>query len=90
LVVNDSSDHQPVFLIRWSNAGYVLNEVKNPVHTLKIAGPLGLLICGVLYLLANVAYYAAATPQQVEDSGITVASYFMGRVFGTAAKQALR
>lgn len=39
----------------WNNAAYVLNEVKKPVRTLKIAGPLGLGICAVLYLLANVA-----------------------------------
>lgn len=36
----------------------MLNNVKNPVRTLKIAGPLGLGICAVLYLLANVAYFA--------------------------------
>lgn len=45
----------------WSNVNYVLNNVKNPVRTLKIAGPLGLGICAVLYLLANVAYFAYAT-----------------------------
>lgn len=75
---------------RWSNAAYVLNEVKNPVHTLKIAGPLGLLICGVLYLLANVAYFSAATPQEIANSGSTVAAYFMLKVFGKAAQRALR
>ena len=37
---------------------YVLNDVKNPIRTLKISGPLGLGICAVLYLLANVAYFA--------------------------------
>lgn len=74
---------------RWSNAMYVLNEVKNPVRTIKIAGPLGLSICGVLYLLANVAYFAAATPKEVAASGTTVAAYFMGKVFGAAAKRAL-
>jgi len=42
----------------WSNLNYVLNEVKNPVRTLKIAGPLGLGICAVLYIFANVAYFA--------------------------------
>jgi solute carrier family 7 (L-type amino acid transporter), member 9/15 len=42
----------------WSNVNYVLNDVKNPVRTLKIAGPLGLGICAVLYLLANVSYFA--------------------------------
>ena len=42
----------------WSNVNYVLNNVKNPVRTLKIAGPLGLGICAVLYLLANIAYFS--------------------------------
>lgn len=42
----------------WSNVNYVLNEVRNPVRTLKIAGPLGLGICAVLYLLANVSYFS--------------------------------
>ena len=42
----------------WSNVKYVLNDVKNPIRRLKIAGPLGLGICAVLYLLANVAYFA--------------------------------
>lgn len=69
---------------------YVLNEVKDPVHTVKIAGPSGLFICGVLYVLANVAYYAAATPEEIASSGVTVAAYFMKKVFGTAAQRALR
>ena len=42
----------------WANVNYVLNNVKNPVRTLKIAGPLGLGICAVLYMLANIAYFA--------------------------------
>lgn len=69
---------------------YVLNEVKDPVRTVKIAGPFGLLICGILYVLANVAYYAAATPEEIANSGVTVAAYFMKKVFGTAAQRALR
>ena len=44
----------------WSNVNFVLNNVRDPVRTLKIAGPLGLAICAVLYLLANVAYFAYA------------------------------
>jgi amino acid transporter len=73
----------------WSNAAYVLNEVKRPVHTLKIAGPLGLGICGVLYLLANVAYFSVATPKQISASGITVASYFARQVFGHTAQRVI-
>jgi amino acid transporter len=49
----------------WSNVNYVMNNVRNPVRTLKIAGPLGLGICAVLYLLANVAYFSAATKARI-------------------------
>ena len=45
----------------WSRVNYVLNNVRNPVRTLKIAGPLGLGICATLYILANIAYFSAAT-----------------------------
>ncbi|PVH80468.1 amino acid transporter [Cadophora sp. DSE1049] len=57
----------------WSNAAYILNEVKNPVRTLKIAGPLA----------------AAATPAEVSASGVTVASFFMLKVFGKTASRVL-
>ncbi|KAL7934744.1 amino acid permease domain-containing protein [Trichoderma chlorosporum] len=73
----------------WSNAMYVLNEVKDPVRTVKIAGPLGLSTCGILYILANVAYFSAATPAEIAASGTTVASFFMKKVFGSAAQRAL-
>lgn len=46
----------------WSNVNYVLNEVRNPVRTLKIAGPLGLGICAVLYMLANISYFSYVIP----------------------------
>ena len=42
----------------WSNINYVMNDVKDPVRTLKIAGPLGLGITSVLYIMANIAYFA--------------------------------
>lgn len=77
-------------MFSWSNAAYVLNEVKNPVRTLKIAGPLAVSVCGLLYILANISYYAAATPEEVAASGVTVASYFMDRVFGNTAARVLR
>lgn len=66
----------------WSNAAYVLNEVKNPVHTLRIAGPLGLGTVGFLYTLANLSYFTSATPGDISRSGVTVAAFFLGRVFG--------
>lgn len=42
----------------WQNVNYVLNDVKNPVRTLKVAGPLGLGITSALYILANISYFA--------------------------------
>lgn len=73
----------------WSNAAYVVNEIKHPVRTLKIAGPLGLGICGASFLFANISYFAAATPEEVSNSGQTVASLFMSKVFGSVAQRVL-
>jgi len=42
----------------WSTVNYVLNDVKNPIRTLKVAGTLGLGITSLLYILANLAYCA--------------------------------
>ncbi|KAF8549796.1 amino acid transporter [Imleria badia] len=73
----------------WSGVNYVLNNVRNPVRTLKIAGPLGLGICATLYILANIAYFSAATKAEIESSGVTVAALFFRNVFGTVAERAL-
>ncbi len=68
----------------------MLNEVKRPVRTIRIAGPLALGICGTLYLLANVAYFSAATPSEIAHSKDTVAGFFFLQVFGESASRALR
>ncbi|KAH9932865.1 amino acid transporter [Fomitopsis serialis] len=73
----------------WSSVNYVMNNVRDPVRTLKISAPLGLTICAVLYLLANVAYFAAATKDEIATSGVTVASLFFVKVFGPTAQKAL-
>jgi amino acid transporter len=48
----------------WSYSAYVLNEIKDPVRTLKKAGPIGLGIVGVLYILAN-PYFTVGTPKEI-------------------------
>ncbi|EKM57702.1 uncharacterized protein PHACADRAFT_192839 [Phanerochaete carnosa HHB-10118-sp] len=73
----------------WTNLNYVLNNVKNPIRTLKIAGPLGLGICAFFYLFANIAYFGAASKEEILNSGVTVASLFFGKVFGPQAQKAL-
>ena len=42
----------------WSNVNFVMNNVKDPIRTLKIAGPLVLGICTLLYIFANIAYFS--------------------------------
>jgi amino acid transporter len=53
----------------WQNANYVLNDVRRPVRTLKIAGPLALGITATLYIFANIAYFAFAAPNVSDKSG---------------------
>ncbi|KAG1717499.1 hypothetical protein EDB19DRAFT_1653296, partial [Suillus lakei] len=73
----------------WSNVKYIMNNIRDAVRTLKIADPLGLGICVVLYLLANVAYFSAATKTEIEKFGVTVAVLFFANVFGSVAERAL-
>ncbi|KAH8082804.1 amino acid transporter [Cristinia sonorae] len=73
----------------WSNVNYVMNNVKDPIRTLKIAGPLGLGICALLYILANIAYFSAASKDEILHGGVAVASVFFKAVFGAQAQKAL-
>ena len=64
-------------------------QVKRPIRTIRIAGPLGLGLCAVLYLLANISYFAAVNVKDLKASGVTVASYYFLVVFGKRAQRAL-
>lgn len=68
--------------IGYSNANYALGEIRNPVRTLRIAGPLAIGIVSILYMLANVAYFAAVPKSQMLTSGVTVAGQFFINVCG--------
>lgn len=59
--------------IGYSNVNYALSEVKNPVRTLKIAGPLAIASVSVVYILVNIAYFAAVAKEDILSSGQTVA-----------------
>ena len=43
----------------FSNAFNVVNEIKNPIPTLKRNGTISILIVGLLYMLCNIAYFSA-------------------------------
>ena len=64
------------------NVNYVLNEVQNPVRTLKTVGPAALLTACGLYLLANIAYFLVIPLDEIKGSGELVAALFFERVFG--------
>ena len=64
------------------NINNVLNEVKNPVRTLKTVGPVALLTACVMYLLVNVAYLSVVPIEDIKQSGELIAALFFERVFG--------
>ncbi|PKY00292.1 high affinity methionine permease [Aspergillus campestris IBT 28561] len=75
--------------IGYSNANYALSETKNPTRTLKIAAPLAIGAVGILYMLCNIAYFAAVPKAQFLESGQTVAATFFGNMFGARAEKVM-
>ena len=69
----------------WENANYVLSEIKNPRKTLKIAAPLAIGGVTILYVLANVAYFAAIPKTELAKSEVIVAAIFFKNIFGDSA-----
>jgi amino acid transporter len=65
-----------------SNVNNVLNEVKNPVKTLKSAATTALITSCFLYLLVNIAYFLVVPVEEVKHSGELIAALFFERVFG--------
>ena len=72
-----------------SHANYALSEVHNPARTLRIAGPLAVIVAGAFYLLCNVAYYAAASKEEITSSGRLVAALLFKNVWGSKAERFL-
>ncbi|KAI9738407.1 MAG: hypothetical protein M1834_008910 [Cirrosporium novae-zelandiae] len=65
-----------------SNVNNVLNEVKNPVRTLKSIVPTALLTACILYLLVNLAYFVVVPLNDIKESGELISALFFSRVFG--------
>lgn len=66
----------------FTNAFNVVNEVKNPVKVLRWSAPTALILTAVLYMMANIAYFAAATKEEILESKAAAASIFFQNVFG--------
>ncbi|KAB8269553.1 amino acid permease-domain-containing protein [Aspergillus minisclerotigenes] len=76
-----------IFKIFYSYAGLnnvnnVLNEVKDPIKTVKTVCPAGLLTAGALYFLANISYFLVVPLDEIKNSGELVAGLLFERLFG--------
>lgn len=76
-----------IFKVTYSFAGYdnvnnVLNEVKDPVRTLKTMAPTVLLTVFVFYLTVNIAYFIVVPLQEINNSGELIAALFFDNIFG--------
>ena len=67
-----------------NNVNNVMNELKNPVRTLKSVGPTALLTACTMYMLANVAYLAVVPVEEIKHSKELVSALFFARVFGSS------
>ncbi|ODQ47012.1 hypothetical protein PICMEDRAFT_71139 [Pichia membranifaciens NRRL Y-2026] len=75
--------------VGYSNVNYALGEVKNPVKTLRYAGPIAVASLSVIYMLANIAYFAVVPLDVLADSGQIVAANFFKIAFGNTSQRAI-
>ena len=78
-----------IFKVSYSYAGFgnvnnVMNEVKDPIRTLKTVGPAALLTICVFYLLLNLAYFLVMPLDEIRASGEMIAALFFQKMFGEA------
>ncbi|KAI9317311.1 high affinity methionine permease [Dichotomocladium elegans] len=73
----------------WNNINYVVDELKDPIRTLKVASISGMTLLAFLCVLANIAYFAVVPADVVYSSTTTVAAEFLVRVFGSDAATAM-
>lgn len=64
------------------NVGNILNEVKDPVRTLRSVALTALATSCGMYMLINVAYFLVVPIEEIKDSGELIAALFFERVFG--------
>ena len=83
-----------IFKVSYSFAGYdnvnnVLNEVKDPVRTLKTMAPAALLTVAVFYIILNIAYFIVVPLEEIRNSGELIAALFFERIFGAGVASTL-
>lgn len=71
------------------NVNNVMNEVRDPVRTLKSVSVTALVTACVLYLLVNVAYFIVIPLDIIKDSKELIAALFFEKVFGATVGKIL-
>lgn len=66
-----------------------MNEVKNPIRTLKSVSITALVTACVMYLLVNVAYFIVVPLDKIKDSRELIAALFFERCFGPTVGKTL-
>jgi amino acid transporter len=59
-----------------------MNEVRNPIRTLKSVSITALITACVMYLLVNVAYFIVVPLDEIKHSRELIAALFFERCFG--------
>ncbi|KAF9889368.1 hypothetical protein FE257_007478 [Aspergillus nanangensis] len=65
-----------------NNVNNVLDEVHDPVRTLKTVGPAAMLTASALYLIANASYFLVVPLAEIKESGELVGALLFERVYG--------
>ncbi|KAF1930316.1 putative methionine permease [Didymella exigua CBS 183.55] len=65
-----------------NNVSNVLNEVRNPIRTLKSVSITALITACVLYSLVNIAYFIVIPLDEIKESKELIAALFFERLFG--------
>lgn len=76
-----------IFKVSYSYAGYanvnnVMNEVKDPVRTLKSVAPAALVTIFIFYISLNLAFFIVLPLDDIKQGGELVAALFFQKLFG--------
>ncbi|KAK6532040.1 hypothetical protein TWF694_003203 [Orbilia ellipsospora] len=66
----------------YATANDVMNEIKDPVRTLRSAATAALATVCAVYFLVNLAYFSVVDGEDVKNSGELIAGLFFQKVFG--------
>ncbi|CDK28702.1 unnamed protein product [Kuraishia capsulata CBS 1993] len=69
-------------LAGWNSAHVVSSEMKDPVKTMRIAGPLAMGIVVICYMFINIAYLIVIPSEDLMGSGELVGSLLFEKLFG--------